>query len=104
MTMYTEVTYDGNSERPDNITVTTTANGEKSVYRFDNNLDGSLMDEVPENGKEAVRAELDDTDGQISSIQETYDAKGNLIKTIVNITYADDDGSNHRSRVVIENS
>lgn len=104
VTMYTEVTYDGNSERPDNITVTTTANGEKSVYRFDNNLDGSLMDEVPENGKEAVRAELDDTDGQISSIQETYDAKGNLIKTIVNITYADDDGSNHRSRVVIENS
>lgn len=104
MTMYTDVTYSGNSERPDNITVTTTANGEKSVYRFDNNLDGSLMDEVPEDGNRAVQAELDDTDGQISSIQETYDAKGNLIKTIVSITYADDDGNNHRSRVVIENS
>lgn len=104
VTMHTDVTYNGDSVRPDNITITTTADRKKSVYRFDNNLDGSLMDEVPENGKEAVQAELDDTDGQISSIKETYDENGNLVETIVNITYADKDGGNHRSRVVIKNS
>lgn len=102
--MHTDVTYKGDSARPDNITVTITADGEKAVYKFDNNIDGSLMDEVPENWKDAVQAELDDTDGQISSIKETYDENGNLVDTIVNITYADEDGVNHRSRVVIENS
>ena len=62
------------------------------------------MDEIPEVGKEAVQAELDDTGGQISSIKEIYDENGNLEKTIVNITYTDEDGVNHRSRVTIENS
>ena len=104
VTMHTDVTYKGDSERPDIITVTITADGEKAVYKFDNNLDGSLMDEIPEVGKEAVQAELDDTGGQISSIKEIYDENGNLEKTIVNITYTDEDGVNHRSRVTIENS
>ena len=104
VTMHTDVTYKGDSERPDIITVTITADGEKAVYKFDNNLDGSLMDEIPEVGKEAVQAELDDTGGQISSIKEIYDENGNLEKTIVNITYTDEDGVNHRSRVTIEYS
>lgn len=104
ITMHTEVTYDGDSERPDRVIIATTGDGEKSVYRFDNNLDGALMDEVPENGKKAVQAELDDTEGQISSIKEIYDENRNLVETIVNITYSDEDGVNHRSRVVIENS
>lgn len=104
VTMHTDITYEGDSERPDKITVTVIADGEKTAYKFDNNLDGSLMDEVPENGKEAVLAELDDTNGRISSIKETYDEDGNVAETIVNITYTDEDGVNQRSRVVIENS
>lgn len=104
VTMHTDVTYEGDSSRPDSITVIINAAGEKTVYKFDNNIDGSLMDEVPENGKDAVLAELDDTGGQVSSIKEIYDESGKLVDTIVNITYADEDGVNHRSRVVIENS
>ncbi len=104
VTMHTDITYEGDSERPDKITATVTADGEKTVYKFDNNLDGSLMDEVPENGKEAVQAELDDTNGQISSIKETYDENGNLVETTVTVTYTGEDGTNYRSRVVIENS
>lgn len=51
VTTKTEMTYSGDSERPDKITVTVTADGKDTVYKFDNNLDGSLRDEVPENGK-----------------------------------------------------
>ena len=57
VTVTTDISYSGDSKRPDTITVTVTADGVKTVYKFDNNLDGSLMDEVPENGKDAVREE-----------------------------------------------
>lgn len=104
VTTKTEITYDGDSERPDKITVTVTADGKDTVYKFDNNIDGSMKDEVPENGKEAVQAELDDTGGNVSSIKEEYDEDGNLTKTTVNITYTDEDGSTRRTKVVIENN
>lgn len=104
VTITTDITYGGDSERPDKITVTVTAYGKKTVYKFDNNLDGSLMDEVPENGKDAVQAELDDTGGEISSIKEKYDENGNLVKTTVNITYTDENGDTHRTKVVIGNA
>ena len=47
VTTKTQITYSGDSERPDNITVAVTADGKDTVYKFDNNLDGSLRNEVP---------------------------------------------------------
>lgn len=104
VTTKAEMTYTDDSERPDKITVAVTADGKDTVYKFDNNLDDSLIDEVPKNGKDAVWAELDDTDGQISSIKEEYDENGNLIETTVYVTYTDEDNSNHRTKVVIDNT
>lgn len=103
VTTKTEMTYTDDSERPDRITATVTADGKDTVYKFDNNLDGSLRDEVPENGKETVQDRLDDTGGEISSIKEEYDEEGNLVETTVYITYKGEDGTNYRTSVVIEN-
>ena len=74
------------------------------VLVFDNNLDGSLIDEVPEDGKEAVQDELDETGGVVSSIKKEYDENGNLISTTVTITYTGEDGANHRTEVVIDHT
>jgi len=104
VTTKTEITYNGNSERPDKITVMVTVDGKNTVYKFDNNIDGSLMDEVPKNGQKGVRAELNATKGEISSMKEEYDENGNLEKTNINITYTDEDGSTHRNKVVIDNT
>jgi hypothetical protein len=101
VTTKTEFTYSGESERPDRITVVCSANEKNTIFKFDNNLDGSLMGEVPQNGKETVKAKMEDTGGQISSIKEEYNAKGNLVKTTVNITYTDAEGNNHRAKVFI---
>lgn len=103
VTTKTEVTYNGDSERPDRITVTVTADGKDTIYKFDNNLDGSLEKDVPENGKEMVQDKLDETGGEISSIKEEYDENGNLVETTVYITYKGEDGANYRTNVVIEN-
>ncbi len=98
----TEITYSGYSERPDKITATATVDGKDTVYRFDNNLDGSLRDEVPENGKEMVKNILDETSGEISSIKEEYNEDGNFVETTVYITYEGENGTNYRTSVVIE--
>lgn len=98
----TDISYFGDSKRPDTITVTVTADGVKTVYKFDNNLDGGLKDEVPENGKDAVQEELNDTNGEISSIKEEYNENGELTETTVNITYIDENGTNHRTKVYID--
>lgn len=103
VTTKTEMTYSGDSERPDKITVTVTNDGKDTVYKFDNNLDGSLRDGVPENGKETVQDRLDETDGEISSIKEEYDETSNLVETTVYITYKDKTGINYRTSVIIEN-
>lgn len=103
VTTKTEMNYSGDSERPDKIIVTVTAYGKDTVYKFDNNLDGSLRDEVPENGKETVQDRLDETGGKLSSIKEEYDEDGKLVETMVYITYKGDDGANYRTSVVIEN-
>lgn len=103
VTTKTEMTYSGDSERPDKITVTVTADGKDTVYKFDNNLDGSLRDEVPESGKETVQDRLDETGGEISSIKEEYDEDGNPVETMVYITYKGEDGTNYRTSVVVEN-
>lgn len=104
VTTKTEFTYSGDSNRPDKITVTVTIDGRDTVYVFDNNLDGSLIDEVPEDGKEAVQDELDETGGVVSSIKKEYDENGNLISTTVTITYTGEDGANHRTEVVIDHT
>lgn len=102
VTVTTDISYSGDSKRPDTITVTVTADRFKTVYKFDNNLDGHLKDEVPENGKDAVQEELNDTNGEISSIKEEYNENGELTESTVNITYTDENGTNHRTKVYID--
>ena len=100
ITTKTELSYDGDSERPDKITVTVTADGKDTVYRFDNNLDGSLMDNIPAEVKPDVQDKLDSTCGVISSIMEEYDAEGNLVETTAYITFKGEDGSNIRTWII----
>ncbi len=102
VTVTTDISYSGDSKRPDTITVTVTADRFKTVYKFDNNLDGHLKDEVPENGKDAIQEELNDTNGEISSIKEEYNENGELTEITVNITYTDENGTNHRTKVYID--
>lgn len=103
VTTKTEMTYSGDCERPDKITVTITADGKDTVYKFDNNLDGSLRDEVPESGKETVQDRLNETGGEISSVKEEYEEDGTLAETTVYITYKGEDGANYRTSVIVEN-
>ncbi len=98
----TRFSYTGDSKRPDIITTTVTTDHKDTVYKFDNNLDGALKSEVPENGRDAATAELDATGGQISSIKEIRDENGNPVETIVSITYTDENGANHRTKVFID--
>ena len=101
--MKAELSYSDDSRRPDKIKVTLTIDGKQDVYKFDNNLDNSLMEDVPDEGKDIVQSELDDTDGEISSIREEYDKDGNLVETTVTITCTDENGNNRRTKVTIEN-
>lgn len=103
VTTKTEMTYTGDSKRPDKITVNVAADGRNTIYKFDNNLDGLLRNEVPENGKEIVEYRSNETGGEISSIKEECDENGNIVETTVYITYKGDDGNNYRTSVVIEN-
>jgi hypothetical protein len=102
VTTKTELVYTGDSRRPDKIITTVTVDGKDTVYTFDNNLDGSLMDKVKENGSpkdvEVVQGVLDETGGQISSIKEEFDENGNLETTTITITYTDENGDNFRVR------
>lgn len=104
VTVKVEMGYPGDSGRPDKITVTVTIDGKDTVYTFDNNIDGALRDEVPENGRDVVQDKLDRTGGEISSIKKEYDENGNLVETTVYITYTGEDGTNYRTSVVIENN
>ena len=108
VTTKTEFTYSGDSKRPDKITVTVTIDGKVTVYTFDNNLDGSLMEKVAETYSETevenVQSVLDETGGEVSSIKEKYDSEGNLVKTTVTITYSGEDGRTYRTTVVIDHA
>lgn len=104
VTINTKVIYNGDSSRPDKIITTIEVDGKKdTVWNFDNNIDGSLMKEVPENGKDIVKDKVNETGGEISSTKEKYDEKGNLVETTVYITYKDENGNNHKASVIIEN-
>ena len=104
----TELSYEGDSKRPDKITTTVTVDGKDTVYTFDNNLDSSLMDDLKETCKESdierVERKLDKTHGEISSIKEEYDADGNLEQTTVTITFTDKNGDNCRDKVIINHN
>lgn len=108
VTVKTKFEYSGTSERPDKIITTVTTDGKDTVYTFDNNLDGSLMDKLKETCNESdietVKNVLSETGGQISSTKEEFDAEGKLEKTTVTITYTGEDGKNYRRQVVINNN
>lgn len=102
----TEITYSGDSERPDLIKTTKTADGKDTIYTFDNNINGALRERLHEIGGkddvETVNSVLDETGGEVSSIKEEYDENRSLVKATVNITYKDADGSTRRRAVVID--
>lgn len=104
----TELEYSGDSERPEKITTTVTVDGKNTVYTFDNNLDGSLIDKLQETCNESdietVKDVLGETGGQISSTKEEFDSNGNLEKTTVRIIYVDENGDNKRTQVFINNN
>ena len=106
VTTHTEISYTGDSERPDIVKVTVTIDGKETVYTFDNNIDGSLREKVGEIGgrdaAETVQSVLDEKSGEISSIKEEYDKSGNLEKATVNVTYTDETGTTQRTRIVID--
>ncbi len=106
VTTHTEITYSGDSERPDIIKTTKIADGRETVYTFDNNINGALRERPREIGgedaAEAVNSVLDETGGEVSSIKEEYDENRSLVKATVNITYKDADGSTQRIPVVID--
>lgn len=98
----TEISYPEGSKRPDIITTTIDIEDRKFVYRFDNNLDGALFSDLPENGRDVVNSVLEDTNGQISSIKKEYDRAGNCLETSVYVTYTDETGSNFRRKISID--
>lgn len=91
--------YPGDSQRPDRITSTVTTDGLATVYKFDNNLDGSLWSEIPESEKAMVQNKLDKTGGRISSIREEYNSEGGLEGVSVHITYTNENGKTSRISV-----
>lgn len=107
VTTHTEISYSGDSERPDIVKVTVTKNGKETVYTFDNDIDGALRERVNEVGgkdaAETVQSKLDETGGEISSIKEEFDENGKLIKVTANVTYTEENGKAQRTKVVIDN-
>lgn len=63
-----------------------------------------LKETCSESDLETVQDVLDENGGQISSIKEEYDADRKLERTIVTITYTDDNGQNYRRHIVIDNN
>ena len=102
---HAEISYSDGSKRPDKIIIKTTIDGKDTVYKFDNNIDGSLRDSLKETCNESDIARVDrtceKTGGEISSIKEEYDANGNLEKTTVTITSVNENGDNQRDKVTI---
>lgn len=64
--------YEGDSRRSDKFAVIVTADGEKTAYKFDNNFDGPLKNEVPEKAKPIQN--------KIDGLQREAEVKENLEK------------------------
>lgn len=104
VTTKTEMTYSGDSERPDKIAVTVTADGKDTVYEYDNNLDGSLDGEVYEKSPSGKTILDEHPDAHVSSVKREYNENGNLVKTTAYITWTDEDGNNRRSPIIVPNN
>lgn len=106
VTMVIEPTYQEGSQRPDQITVTVQADGNETVYTFDNNMEEgtlaeALLKDCPEEGSAVIQTVLDETGGSVSSMKETHDADGNLERTVT-VTYKDEEtGSTYRREIII---
>ncbi len=104
----TEIEYSENSKRPDKITSTVTVDGKDTVYTFDNNIDGSLMEKLEhicnESDIAVLKDVLNETEGTVSSIKEEFDGAAKLEKTTALITYKDENGKNLYRTMVIDNS
>lgn len=100
VTVKAEMTYSGDSERPDKITVTVTMDGKDTVYEFDNNLEGLLDDIVSEKSPSAKALMDEHPNAHVSSVKHEYDENENLIKTTAYITWTDDDGNNRRTPII----
>ena len=87
--------YPDSKTRPDRITVTVTAEGKDTVYKFDNNIDGLLRKEFPAD----IQKEMDANGGEVSSIKEVYDETGSLVEAAACVTGTDENGNTSRSWV-----
>jgi len=103
----TEIEYSGDSVRPDKVTTTVVVDGKESVFTFDNNMDGALLDKVKETGSKSdvavVESVLNDTGGTVSSIKEEFSSEGRLDTATVSVTYEGADGKSYRQQIVIDN-
>jgi len=100
-----ELKYSEGSKRPDEIVVTVTCGDKKTVYRFDNNRDGSLneaaKEKLSEDGKECLDKYIGNG-GTVTSVKEEYDSNGNPEKTTVTVTYEDENGKTYSKSIIDE--
>lgn len=91
-------TYAGDSRRPDMITATVRTEDGKTLdkYKFDNNLDNSLIQELPSDRQLQAHKNIEEKGGAISSVKYSYDAAGNLIDLTLQHTYEGADGKTYR--------
>ena len=75
-----KLTYAGDSRRPDMITATVRTEDGKTLdkYKFDNNLDNSLIQELPSDRQLQAHKNIEEKGGAISSVKYSYDAAGNF--------------------------
>ncbi len=103
VTVRSELYYSGHSKRPDRIDNKVTIDGRNTVYKFDNNMDNLLKNEMNKNEKAVVKSTLKETKGVISSIKEEYDNNGVFFEKTYDISYKGQDGKNYRTQVVVDN-
>lgn len=97
-----KIYYDGESQRPDKISVDVEIDGKKTVYTFNNERDTSLLDDDNNIGKEEknnITEMAEEKDGgYISSKIEEYGIDGKLEKTVYTVR----DSENNRIEIPIE--
>ncbi len=98
----TEISYTGESRRPDKIKVTVLSDGKETVYEFDNNIDGKFDNEVTEQSLSAKDFINTHPDAHVSSIKRDYDENGEPEKITAYITYTDYDKT-YRKPFIITN-
>lgn len=99
-----KLSYSGDSERPDVINAMINVDGKKSIYMYDNNVDGALDKEVQCKSPLAEELMNKYSDSHVSSVKQEYDQNEKMVKTIAYITYSDDTGATMRKTVIIPNN